>query len=185
MRREKPNFIPQYSGALEGWATNYIHKNIWRVPNHIEFEDLLQDAHCYFLVCVERYGYVTQPAHFMSLFKSCLRNHMTDLSHTSTDEKAISVPIPDVDEFFNMIENISWGNLNEGFKNILLSQAPEEIMAAVEAIINKPPIDKNEKRRARKHMPLRETTNEYLCRVLGKDSSRENITMMVAEYFSV
>ena len=85
--REKLNFIPEWTGSIEGYAVNHIKKHLWRMRNKYEFEDLYQEAFIAFDQVKKHYPYVRTPQHFMALYKTTLWHHFVDLG-TALTKKA-------------------------------------------------------------------------------------------------
>ncbi len=175
MERKRLKFIPRFTGAIEGWATNYINKNYWRIEAQHDFDDLLQDAYLYFLICVNRYPYVIEPAHFMALFKRCFINHINSLARQSSPIEAI-----------NILTLINPDNY--GYLTVLLNEAPEEIKCLLRTIFDEKEASsfrapcvryKEGKKNSR---AKRETTNEKFCRILGYDPKQINLVDMLRQY---
>ena len=88
--RVRARFVPTWEGPVEGWTINTINKQIWRVVPQYDFNDLLQEAFTYFLICCERYPEVLDPPHFMALYKRCFLNRINDLAARRTKDRAFS-----------------------------------------------------------------------------------------------
>lgn len=69
---------PRWDPEIKGWSFNYIRKNKWRYEHTNDYEDLMQDAYLVFLKVCEAYPRVIDPPHFMSLYKTSLRNALSD-----------------------------------------------------------------------------------------------------------
>lgn len=77
-RRRVSPWRPKWEPEIRGWAFNYIRQNKWRYEHIHDIEDLMQDAHLVFLKVAEAYPRVVEPRHFMSLYKTSLRNALAD-----------------------------------------------------------------------------------------------------------
>lgn len=78
-------YSAEWRGEFEGYATNFLSKNFWRVARTMEREDAMQEAVLVFLRCKSRYEHsVENGAHFMALFKRMLWEHWIGLSNTDT-----------------------------------------------------------------------------------------------------
>lgn len=118
---------PTWSPEIRGWARNYIVQNRWRCEQVHGIDDLMQDAYVVFLKVCDAYPRVVEPQHFMSLFKTSLRNMLFDKAREYerklhlVDESCS----PD-DEDFN-IDRVPEKVLNEGMLNALLENGPPEL----------------------------------------------------------
>lgn len=72
-----------FSGVYLHWVFKYIDKNWWRFSSLYEHEDLVQEAAVKFYHCRCKYDSVSEPKHFMSLFKTSVRNHFNDLASSA------------------------------------------------------------------------------------------------------
>jgi DNA-directed RNA polymerase specialized sigma24 family protein len=93
-QRVRP-WTPSWEPEIKGWAYNHIAKNKWRLEYINDFEDLLQDAYLVFLKVCDTYPRVVEPAHFMALYKTSLRNFLHDKSREYTRKRDL------IDEEFN------------------------------------------------------------------------------------
>lgn len=162
MQRRKLKFIPRFEGPIEGWAKNYITKNRWRVEDYIDFDDLMQDAYEYFLIVRDRYPDITEPKHFMALFKRCLSNHFHDLSKTRTR--------------------------HENTMAVETSEASQTVADEVPSVVAKCPqfVEELALVLANPKTPsnvLRKTTNEYWCGLVGVNPDQRNIREEVRTFF--
>ena len=74
------NFIPRWTGPIEGYTINLVRRYYPQLAAEHEFEDLLQEAYIKYLVCARRYkGKVDNGAWFMALYKRALSNHLHSL----------------------------------------------------------------------------------------------------------
>lgn len=76
-------YVPEWKGAFEGYATNFVTRNGWKVARVMDREDAMQEAHLVFLRCVSRYQ-VEDPKHFMALYKRMLSTHFIDAAKASS-----------------------------------------------------------------------------------------------------
>jgi hypothetical protein len=94
----KPILPEFYGSVFEGYATNYVHRNFWRVAaSALDFEEAMAEAcYCYY-DCRMRYGRTTNSAaQFMSLFKRALSIWFTDWSNWDTRQRAV-LPTKDIE----------------------------------------------------------------------------------------
>lgn len=181
-------YEPTWDGPIAGWATNYLRKNHWRVASWIEFEDLLQDARHKYLECERRYGKTAENGkHFMSLFKRCLTTHFADLSNAWTLERECILPPPEDPEMRELqISQIVGEIEHPGFLRATLHDPPAEVVELLWALELTPEIFHDRMLRFRRYRgkSIRETTNQWLCRLLGFDPDVTNVRATVIEYFS-
>lgn len=152
-------------GGVEAWAKKFISQNLWRVRPLFDADDLLQDAYYYFLFVQERYPEVVDSKHFFALFKTCFRNHVTGLSNKRTKENTcVMSALSDEMSAAALDEAAQRADNDGGFSDVelhlLLDEAPPELRLALERIVR-------EQLPRERDGVLRETTNNYLCRLSG------------------
>jgi len=79
MERVRLNYTPEWAGSIEGYVMNQIHRNLWRMRGKYDFEDMYQEAYICFDFCCNKYSLVTEPAHFMALYKKALFHWFYDM----------------------------------------------------------------------------------------------------------
>lgn len=159
--RPKLAWTPVWEGIVKQWSMKFIHKNKWRCDHTSDFEDLLQDAFLTFMKLCKKYPRVIEPANFMSLYKTAIANQMHDRSRYMRRKRESHMETSvDVSELYTgRIGEVS----NEGYLNALISEAPDELRAALSIIATNPEALKN--RRGYQ----RENLNMKLRRLLGLD----------------
>lgn len=191
--RERLNFDPEFNGKIAGWTTNYIHRNFWKFCSNYEFEDLVQEAYIKFLQCRDRYVSVREPAHFMSLYQTSIRNHFSDLAKKIRDGRQCVVYENEIGDGYTVALATLAGHLdNEGPRNILIRQAPKEVRRLISSMLDggaevfrrhKTLRRVNGGSSASKKLSVRETTNEFLCRLLRCDPLEVNVREMAISHF--
>ncbi len=144
-------WVPAWEGPIKAWAIKQISKNRWRCDSIHEFDDLLQDAFELFLKVCSYYPRVVEAPHFMALYKVSLLNqfHTQARYMQRKGERHVNTQV-DVSEL--CIDTS--GDRNNGYLQVLLAQAPEEVKLALSIM-------------GRHGHALRgEDTNEQLCRIL-------------------
>ena len=64
-------FTPEFKGPIEGWVVNQLERHYWRVQATMTRMDVMQEAYIKFHHLKMKYeGDVTDPQHFMALFKT-------------------------------------------------------------------------------------------------------------------
>lgn len=182
-QRESIKFEAEFSGGLEGWTMKFIKANFWRFAAHYEFEDLVQEAWIKFLYVKEKYPRVVEPEHFMSLYKTSLRNHFHDLAFAYKGEKdLICLAVDSDEEYSDILNGLPGGEPNNGMLNIILSEAPREVRELVRVLCTDASRFCQSKKR--RNSSGRETTNEFLCRVMGYNPEKVNLRKMVQDCLS-
>jgi len=165
LERVKPRYTPKFKGVLEGWATNYIVKHIWRVQPEHDMDDLLQDAYCIFLTCRDKYPAVTEEAHFFSLFKRSLFNHIAHLSNMRTLRAEIQPDFfaqegePQSDGLANIQD--TGLDVTEFELRVIIADAPEPYRTMMTKIMDEGLVEHT------RVGQIRETTNQLLERLAG------------------
>lgn len=62
------------------WLQRTAAKNLWRVPDYYELDDLVSDGMECWVKVTQRYSNVKSAAHLMALFKTTFTNHVHDLA---------------------------------------------------------------------------------------------------------
>jgi hypothetical protein len=180
--------------GMRGFIVNTAKREYWRVAELVDFEDLIQDGYVCYYKCFRRYTDITsaknptkdQRRHFQSLVKTTFFNHISTLAakHKGVSVKAVS-QLPAAEA---MSENEVWDTLmpstpEEGTLRALLASAPAEIkqLAMLLASDGLSLLGFERKRKGRRL--LRETTNEFYCRLLGRNPEQEDIVGRVRAYF--
>jgi DNA-directed RNA polymerase specialized sigma24 family protein len=178
--REQLAFKPTWKGPIEGWATNHINRNLWKVTPRYDFDDLFQDAYLFFLICCERYTTVSTPQHFMSLFQRCLSNHILDLAAKRTKEAQVSANVILNESGDDLISTLKAkrSGLEEVESAILIEDAVGPLANIAEALLMVDEEDLPKYHRARGR--VRETTEQYLRRIAKVDDSVPIVEIVAA-----
>lgn len=181
MERLIPKYIAVFEGPVEQWTIKFLRKNQWKVSSRYEFEDLKQESYIKFLICYDRYASVNNLSHFISLYQSCVRNMMNDMSLSIYKEREhLYEPAfdEDPDDIFRLIMNYD----HAGDLLIEFNRASPELKLFLQALCG----DKGscfgdrfhggyKKTRKGNKIAIRETSNEHYCRLMGFDPERVNI----------
>lgn len=172
INREITGWQPEWNSAFCGWATNFIRKNKWRCDSAIDFEDLLQDAYLTFRRVKASYPRVTEPKHFMALFKTAMRNEMFDRARYR-QEKQSAILEMDSEAFDYLSERIE-GESNAGPLLALLDELPSEAKLVLAELHNDETLVKLREKRPQSKLAVkaglpkkRENLNDKLCRILN------------------
>lgn len=141
-RVNAPRYVPEFTGAIEGWVVNFLKDNLWRVQRTMDRDDCLQEARLVFLRVARTYPNVTDAPHFMALFKTSWTRRFNDLStedsaireqeismyrERSAEEEGPGLPS-------DYIGDVS----NEGELRIMLRQAPHEVSMFLNLMLRAP-----------------------------------------------
>lgn len=160
--RERLKWSPAWDGQLQGIAAKYIRNNIWRCDTLHSFDDLMQDAYLTYVRMAARYPRVSEPAHFVALFKSALHNEMTDRARYRQLklEATVDLGVDPLEHGALRIGDVT----NDGLVSILMAEMPEEFKMALAMIESEPA--KAPRRRPAKPKE-RENLNMRLSKALG------------------
>ncbi len=127
-------FEPIWKGEHEGYATNYMARQHWRIKSTVPWDDAMQEAAFVFMRCKRKYTEVTEPQHFMALFKTALANHVTDLANANTEHRENMAMAED-----ESVALVVTGDMdNDGMLATLIRQAPREVQMVLSLFLNAP-----------------------------------------------
>jgi hypothetical protein len=142
-RRRRRPLKSLWPGVAEGYATNQVHAQLWRMHGRETFEDMMQEAFLVYARVHARYATKTNdPKWLMALFREALQNRLTDLARRNglrarcelvTDAVDISTersdPIDAIDELIEAVDNAP-----QELRSVLLVllKAPDEIVEEVQ-----------------------------------------------------
>lgn len=186
--RDKLAFEPQWEGAIEGWARKYARRNYWRVAKIMDFEDLMQDAYVKYLQCCQKYPGVNTPQWFMRLFQTAFHNHIHTLSskQSSMGERVETIRTEEGEHDSEyIVDNVVGEVTNSGRLAVLLDQMPEEARELVISMATDDPGKFRQERircELKRGLTIRETTNEYWCRIMGYDPDEVDLPTVLRTY---
>lgn len=157
----------RFHDGLRRWTINYAERHVWRtLPEH-DIGDLIQDAYTVYRRVEARYGAtVRDQAHFMALYKRAFANHITTLAsqRTRRTQRVQFVPVDTLD--------VRPGDLTSDAA--VLTELPEALRELYRLFVQqgvRPPVLRVDGRR--------ETTNEWLCRIVGADPRSTDLRSML------
>mgnify|MGYP001172787994 CR=1 FL=1 len=133
-------FEPEYDGPIAGYVVNHLKTNYWKVERSMQREEVLQEAYIIFLYCKQRYaGTVTEPKHFMALFKTAWFRHFTDLANKDTAQRVCisEWQMRKDDDELEQLEVMGETD-NAGAMLTLLRQAPREVAMVLNLFLSAP-----------------------------------------------
>ncbi len=172
VKRAKTPWTPTWK-EVEGAATNFARRNLWRCRPLYEMEDLMGEAYVVFLRLVKRYPRVVDPPHFMSLFLMSWSRILHSIASRRTRSASGHVAIggfrqAEETEGTSAIQAVPDPNpapwSDEQFQ-ARLDKAPAPIRALVEGLER----SGRPRRCARFANGTRMTTNQFLCRIAQVD----------------
>jgi len=157
------------SGAV-GWLIKTADKNFWRVEGYMTRSDLVQDGYACYLKVVENYkGKAKNKAHLMSLFKTTFTNHIHDLANKRRKHMlSASLEGENIDLPLNQHEGFLWEN------------APPLIQQLFDTVAAHP--NRANWKQKRKANGTRETTTEWLSRIMGGVTLPDEFHLLVREH---
>ena len=179
---------PFLDTGMRGFIFNTARKHYWRVASWYEFDDLVQDGYLCYAKCKAKYSEtVTEKRHFMSLVQVSFLNHISTLAskRTATEEVAVSHLAAREGEDGADLEKLGGSTPESASFLSLVSGAPEEFKQLILLLADDVSEVTGFKRKSKvKHRRrFRESTNEYFCRLLGKDPQDENVVEQLRAYF--
>lgn len=173
-------YTPTWPGPIEGYATNQVHRNLWRVAATHDRDDLMQEARIVFLRCERRYPALDEARHFMALYKTALQRRIHELSNASS--RVAHAP-PDWEEGRDAREPIGDTD-NLGALNVLVRQAPREVRLVLSFFLEAPDgLVEQAERAWALHNRGRQELNAMLNRLLGPAVGPDPVGA-VREHFS-
>lgn len=179
--------FPFEDTPLEGYVKNYLKKHHWKIARILDFDDAVQEAaelHYRLLFRLHRSNStIENDKHMMSLFKTSWSRHFITLSNKAT-EVATEIAInrfenEEEDATLDIDELGVAGDLNnDGYLWTLVEEAPKEVKQVLNLLLNpSPALEKAYgSKRGR-------TTNQWLCALLGYDSTKIDLVKTVETYF--
>lgn len=167
--------------GMRVWIKKTAKMNIWRMPSHMDLEDLIAEGYLCFAKCKDRYTAVTHQPKMMALVKRSFHNRITDLARERTKLHEVPAASLDSDEGFS--EAILGAQDDEFFALLdLVKSAPDDVRSVLQLFIDDGNIFRNNTRRFLNGK--RETTNTMLCRALGKNPALVDLPKMVHDYLT-
>lgn len=164
MRYKRRNTIDR---GIRGWIINTSKKNHWRVAAHYDLDDLIQEGYFCYCRCLSMYPHITHPPHFMALFKRCFTNHCHFLASRVSRQPDAIIASFDPSKFHDadeVLQSLVPPQQEEATLRTLIGQLPSEIKELLKILSSDA-----------KAIPMlvhadgrRETTNDYLWRLIGR-----------------
>jgi len=157
--------VPQWQGAVEGWAVNFAKRKAWAVSPELDLDDLIQEAYLLFEKIKDKYR-VYAHSHFMGLFKTTFRNHIYRLSNKRTNRKeAVFAGLTEDNDAYTLVETIpdtSTRDIDELRLRLMLDDVPQPLADLIGSIV----FDDKQVTARVFVGGRRETTNQALSRMM-------------------
>ncbi len=121
--RVRPQWVPEWTKAVEKWTAVQIRENLWRFDRIEGADDVMQQARILFWELSLRYPIVNNPNHFFALYKTSLLRRFVDKSRART-RSAIEQDVS-VDDL--TMETSMGHTINAGHVAMLLEEMPDEL----------------------------------------------------------
>jgi DNA-directed RNA polymerase specialized sigma24 family protein len=132
-------YTPEFHGPIEGYLMNQITKDLWRVANTHDRQDLMQEGVLVFLRCAAKYSIIDTPQHFMALFKTAWAHHLNDLSVKATKARVmVSETHLDPEDGSEWNREAIGETDNAGALTLMVQQAPREVLMVLNLFLNAP-----------------------------------------------
>lgn len=190
--RPRSRLLPQ-PGDLDDsariWMVRYARKNFWRVAAWYDLDDLIQDGYmCWAHICryycnSERDAPVTEIKHLMSLFKRAFSNHVHQLANKRSagnwfspfcGEMVVTEECVDLEDPALVLPTSTDADA------ISLAEAPPAVRKLIDEITQHPELVDVQCRR--QLAGRRQTTNEWLCSIVGLDPTQFDLRTQLMEH---
>lgn len=195
LERKVIGFTPQWEGSIEGWAKRYSLMNAWRVAPQYDADDLMSEAWLLFCKLKDYYPAVVDAPHFMRLFTISFRNLIIRFADTRTKRHETAMVTTESDESTVIDVADDSNQFDELEMTLLIQEAPKELQALFKKVFRQDQYRKqpngtrethaqrgerllNEHRGYVASEGKRETTNELLCRLAGRDPQRCDLVFL-------
>lgn len=181
------SFKPTFEGPIEGYVVNSMRTNYFRVEATMTREDYMQEAHLVFLQVRKHYqGKVSEPKHFMALFKRAWSNRLADLSTIDTRERELFCADHSSYDGEPERQYEAAGDLdNDGQLVTLIRQAPREVALVLNLFLSAPQemLELALQSWRGRDKRCKAGGSERICRLLGLDPSHD-VMQQVEEYLT-
>lgn len=182
--------------GMRGYIFNTAKREHWRVseiyPGEEGLKDLVQDGYLCYYKCYNRYvrprldlkGTPDERRWFQSLVKTTFSNHISTLAakRKGVSERPASEFI--TDEYSgDILERHLPPQQELGSLFAALAQAPWELLELMRLLVGDGAAVLGFERKKVGRRSVRETTNEYYCRLLGVDAKDRDLVAELRAYF--
>ena len=127
--------LPQWEGTFENYSRSFVYKNRGRAEQTLPTrDDALQECAVVFTRIISKYGTtVTEPRHFMALYKTALANHWIDLVRKQALRPVLTPMTEEIEKQWK-----EQGDIDGTPVQLLWRQASRELKAVLTKIANGP-----------------------------------------------
>lgn len=183
---------PYLDEGMRGWIEKTARQEHWRI-SWMEIGDLVQEG--YFCYCKVKRAYPQlatveaptkeQRKHFQALLTTTFTRHLHTLAAKEKGARLVRIQAPTPNEEVAVWERLVPPQAEAGTLATLLAKAPPEI-AQLFKLLTSDGLDLVAyARRKVGRRELRETTNEYYCRLLGLDPAATDIITQAKSYLNM
>lgn len=169
--------------GAKAWLYKTARKNLWRMPEWYELDDLVQDGYMAYAYVKKKYPQATHPSHIMRLFQITYHCRITDLSNRK--RKQIDAPL-NIPAFATPdFEEAAWDQVMNA--SGMVDKQPEladPIVAKVLATLQTMDGRKMRAPSRPRANGTRETFNEKLCRWVGVSPADFDLRGMLEDYLT-
>lgn len=189
---------PLLDAGIRGFIFSTARKELWRVGDWYTLDDLISDGLMCFYKCrrryaVNRYGSMEdhttheQQKWLMALVKTTFYRHIAGLAEKQmmVKETPASQLRREEQTEEQYLDGVAPSQGELGSMATLIASAPQEIKTLVLALANDGAEFLGYKREKKHRRALRETNNEYFCRLVGLDPKEYDFVGQVESYFGL
>ena len=183
------------------WLFKTAQKNYWRIQSWYELDDLIQDGYMTWCMVADRYADSVrerckgQPEDkrdevmgevMMALFIRCYTNHIHDLAskRSRITETALSELVHDNQSHEQFLDQVFGSDASTSDEAELINLAPDGVRQVLQTYNDHPDSPKiNAQFRVRRD-GTRETFNERLCKLAGRDPKSVDLVKAVHSYLT-
>jgi len=174
-------YTPLWKGFIEGFITNFLKKNYWRVESYMTYEDCIQEAQVTFYRLKNKYGNLDHPSHFMALYRTAWTNDFNDYAALATKHRnEVSSEMSEEAKDKQVIGELA----NDGELSVMIEQAPSDIKLVLQLLLTAP-VEVLDMFSSvwKKRGKYRDFGNEHLCEILGLEG-KTDIVNKINKYFT-
>ena len=175
-------YTPMWKGFIEGFVTNFLKKNYWRVESYMTYDDAMQEAQVTFYRLKNKYGNLDRAQHFMALYRTSWVNDFNDFAILATKHRheVCDVETDELEQY-----SVSGELNNDGELSVMIEQAPSDIKLVLQLLLTAP-VEVLDMFSSvwKKRGKYRDFGNEHLCEILGLEG-KTDIVNKINKYFTL
>ena len=177
--------------GMRGFIFNTAKKEFWKVASYYEFDDLVSDGYVCFYKCRKRLHerlLVNNPTkdqrrEVQAFVARAFFNHISTLATKRMGVHEMPEASLSTDDDQNVFEELLPPQMEEATLLTLLASAPAELKQLIQLLVSDGlSLLKFERKRVGRRL-VRETSNEFYCRLLGVDPEKNNLVEQLRAYF--